>query len=123
MLPRLSLCCRPRLVRRAVTVIAVRAHMVVGDIRKFLYGLVQFILRPKFIEVGTFVLEGVEVPLHWRIVVWVSGFAHALFAEFTALLGDAGFGYTVLCGDAFVGSPFLLMEPDNLLLKFGSVVL
>lgn len=61
--------------------------MVVGNIGKFLYGLVQFIFRPKFIEVGTFVLQGVEVPFHRGIVVWVSGFAHALghmdgFAEF-----------------------------------------
>ena len=25
-----------------------------------------------------FVLQGVEAPLHWRIIVWLSGFAHAL---------------------------------------------
>jgi hypothetical protein len=47
----------------------------------------------------------------------------AFFAEFTAPLGDTGFRYTILCGDAFVGSSFLLMEPDDLLFKFGSVVL
>ena len=26
-----------------------------------------------------FVLQGVEAPLHWRIIVWLSGFAHALW--------------------------------------------
>ncbi len=51
--------------------------MVVRNISKFLYGLVQFLFRPKFIDVGTFVLQGVEVPLHWSIVVWVPSFAHA----------------------------------------------
>ena len=34
-----------------------------------------------------------------------------------------GFGYAILSGDAFVGSSFLLMESDDLLFKFGSVVL
>ena len=38
-------------------------------------------------------------------------------------IGDAGFGYPILCGDAFVGPSFFLMETDDLLLKFGSVVL
>ena len=52
--------------------------MVVSNISKFLHSLVQFIFRPEFIDVGTFVLQGVEVPLHWRIVVWIPGFAHAL---------------------------------------------
>ncbi len=75
---RLSLCCCPRLVWRAVAVIAVWTHMIVGRIGEFLHSLVQFLLRPEFIQVGAFVLQGVEVPLHWRIIVWVSGFAHAL---------------------------------------------
>ncbi len=52
--------------------------MVVGNISEFLHGLVQLILRPEFIEVGALVLQGIEVPLHWRIVVWIPGFAHAL---------------------------------------------
>ncbi len=68
----------PRLVWRAVAIIAVWPDMVVDGIGEFLYSLVQFLLRPEFIQVGAFVLQGVEVPLHWRIIVWVSGFAHAL---------------------------------------------
>ena len=52
--------------------------MVVRDISEFLHGLVQFLICPEFIELGTFILQGVEVPFHWRIVVGVSGFAHAL---------------------------------------------
>ena len=52
--------------------------MVAGDISEFFHNPVQLILRSKFIEVGAFVLQSVEVPLHWRIVVWISGFAHAL---------------------------------------------
>lgn len=58
-----SLCCCPRLVWCAVAVIAVRSHMVVGDIGEFLHGLVQFFLRPKFVQICTFVLQCVEVPL------------------------------------------------------------
>lgn len=82
-----SLCRRPCLVWRAVAVIAVRAYMVVRDISEFLHGLVQFLICSEFIELGTFILQGIEVPFHWRIVVGVSGFAHALyhmdgFAEF-----------------------------------------
>ena len=38
-------------------------------------------------------------------------------------IGDAGFGYAILSCDAFVGSPFFLMEADNLLFKFRSVIL
>ena len=63
---------------RPVPVVGVGAHMVVGNISEFLHGLVQLILRPEFIEVGALVLQGIEVPLHWRIVVWIPGFAHAL---------------------------------------------
>jgi dTDP-glucose pyrophosphorylase len=51
------------------------------------------------------------------------GFYLAFFAEFTALLGDTGFGYAILCCDAFVSSPFFLVEADNLLFKFGGVIL
>ena len=75
---RLSLCRRPCLVWRAVAVIAVRAYMVVCDISEFLHALVQFLLCPELIEFGAFILQGVEVPFHWRIVVWISGFAHTL---------------------------------------------
>jgi hypothetical protein len=52
--------------------------MVVSCISKFFYGLVQIILRPEFVQVGAFVFQSVEVPFHWRIVVWVPCFAHAL---------------------------------------------
>ena len=52
--------------------------MVVSGISEFLHSLVQLLLRTEFIEVGALVLQGIEVPLHWRIVVWIPGFAHAL---------------------------------------------
>jgi len=86
-MPRLSLCCCPRLIRCTVAVITVGACMVVGGIGEFFHCLIQFLLRLEFIQVGAFVLKCVEVPLHWRIVVWVSGLTHALghmvgFAEF-----------------------------------------
>ena len=75
---RRSLCCRPCLIWCAVAVIAVRAYMIVGNIGEFLHSLVQFIFRLKLIQIGAFVFQGVEVPLHRCIVVWISGFAHAL---------------------------------------------
>ena len=52
--------------------------MAVRDISEFLHDLVQFLICSEFIELGTFILQGIEVPFHWRIVVGVSGFAHAL---------------------------------------------
>ena len=52
--------------------------MVVGDIGEFFYYLVHLLLRPEFIQIGAFVFQGVEIPFHRRIVVRVSGFAHAL---------------------------------------------
>ena len=52
--------------------------MVIRGIGEFLHCLVHLLLRPEFIQIGAFVLQSVEVPFHRRIVVWVSGFAHAL---------------------------------------------
>ena len=52
--------------------------MVVSDVSEFLHCAVQFFFRPEPMQVGAFILQGVEVSLHRRIVVWVSGFAHAL---------------------------------------------
>ena len=75
---RRSLCCCPRLVWCAVAIIAVRAHMVVGGIGEFFHSLIQFLFRPEFVQIGAFILQSVEVSLHRRIVVWISGFAHAL---------------------------------------------
>ena len=87
---RLSLCCRPRLVGCAVTVITVWAHVIVGRIGEFLHNPVQLLLRSEFIQVGAFVLQGVEVPLHWRIVIGVSGFTHALdHMDGSAELGES----------------------------------
>ena len=52
--------------------------MVVGGIGEFFHSLIQFLLRLKFVQIGAFILQNVEVSLHRRIVVWISGFAHAL---------------------------------------------
>ena len=43
----------------------------------------------------------------------------AFFAEFAAPLGDAGFGYAILCGDTFVGSSLFLMEADRRMKNYG----
>ncbi len=61
--------------------------MVVGVINEFLYSPVQFFLCLEFMQVNAFVFQHIEVSLHWRIVVWVSRFAHVLgyMDEFTAL--------------------------------------
>lgn len=52
--------------------------MVVGGIGEFLHCLVHSLLRPKFVQIGAFVLQSIEIPLHRCIVVWISGLAHAL---------------------------------------------
>ena len=53
-------------------------HMIICNICKFLYGLVQLLLRPKFVQIRAFVLQSIEIPLHRRIVLWISGSTHAL---------------------------------------------
>ena len=75
---RRMLCCRPRLIRCVVGVITVGPCMIVGNICEFLHGLVQFLLCTKFIQVGTFVFQRVEIPLHGRIIVWIPCSAHTL---------------------------------------------
>ena len=70
--------------------------MIIGNICEFLHCLVQTFLRSEFVHVRAFILQRVEVPLHGRVVIRISGFAHALrnmsrFAEF-----DERFG-SVLC--------------------------
>ena len=52
--------------------------MIVGGISEFLHNPVQLLLRLKFIQVGAFIFKSVEGSLHWRIVIWISGLAHAL---------------------------------------------
>ena len=61
-----------------VPVVGMGAHMVIRGIGEFLHCLVHLLLRPEFIQIGAFVLQSVEVPFHRCVVVWVSGFAHAL---------------------------------------------
>ena len=72
---------------------AVRAHIVVGNIGEFLHGLVHLFLRPKFVQIYTFVLQSVEVPLHRRIVIWISGFLHvpSHMGRFAKLFTYTGF--------------------------------
>lgn len=67
--------------------------MIICAIGEFLHSPVQFLFRSKFIQVSAFVLKRVEVSLHWRIVIWISGFAHTLddmdgFAEFLMYTGS-----------------------------------
>ena len=52
--------------------------MIVGNKGEFLHSPVQSVLSLKFIQVGAFVLQSVEVPLHRSIVKWASGLAHTL---------------------------------------------
>lgn len=52
--------------------------MIVSDIRKLLDCRVQFRLCFILMLIDQFVFQRVEIPLHWRIVVWTPCFAHAL---------------------------------------------
>lgn len=53
---RRPLCCCPHLVWCAVTVIAMWAHMIVGSIGEFLHRVIEFLFRPKFVQIRAFVL-------------------------------------------------------------------
>ena len=61
--------------------------MAAGDIGEVLHRPIQVFLRAKIVQVGAFILQCVEVALHRRVVVGISGPAHALgdlgaFTEF-----------------------------------------
>ena len=61
--------------------------MVVMNVCKFLNCLIKLIFCLIFMQVDALILQCVEIPFHRRIVIWISGFAHALrhlygFAEF-----------------------------------------
>lgn len=69
-----------------------RTDMVILDICKFLHCLIKIFLFPKFIQIYTFILQRIKIPLHWCIIVWISGFTHTLdymdrFAELHKCLG------------------------------------
>lgn len=51
------------------------------------------------------------------------GLCLAFSAELSAPCRDRCFGYNVFCRDTFVGASFFLVETDDLLFKFRSVIL
>ena len=61
--------------------------MIIINVCKFFYLLIECFLCCKLIQICAFILQGIEVTLHQRIVVQISCFAHALchiyrFAKF-----------------------------------------
>ena len=52
--------------------------MVIRHVSIFLYRLVQFFFRFVAVLIDQLILKSIEVTFHWRIVIWISGFAHAL---------------------------------------------
>ena len=61
--------------------------MIVGHVRKFLYGSIEFLICVVIMQINQFIFQGIIVALHGCIVIGVSGFAHALcdscfFTEF-----------------------------------------
>ena len=74
----IQLCSHSSFVRCSVAIEAMWTHIIVIDVCKFFDSLIKRIFCFEFKQVGTLVFEGVEIALHWGIVVWISGFAHAL---------------------------------------------
>ena len=88
----INLCCRPCFIWSSVTIITVWTNMIIINVCKFFYLLIECFLCCKLIQICSFILQGIEVTLHRCIVVRISCFAHALchiyrFAEFGKCFG------------------------------------
>lgn len=83
----INLCCRPCFIWGSITIITVWTNMIIINVCKFFYLLIECFLCCKLIQICAFILQGIEITLHRCIVVRISCFAHALchiyrFAEF-----------------------------------------
>ena len=88
----INLCCRPCFIWGSITIITVWTNMIIINVCKFFYLLIECFLCCKFIQICAFILQGIEVTLHRCIVVRISCVAHALchiyrFAEFGKCFG------------------------------------
>lgn len=73
--------------RGSIIIETMRTYIIILNICKFLYRLIEWLLGFKIMEVGTLVLQSIEITLHWGIVIRITGLAHALcymngFAKF-----------------------------------------
>ncbi len=81
------LCSIARFKWGTVSVIRMRAHMVISDISEFFYLSIKRFFRVESIVVRALIFQGIEISFHRCIVIGVSSFAHALchmpgFTEF-----------------------------------------
>lgn len=88
----INLCCRPCFIWGSITIITVWTNMIIINVCKFFYLLIECFLCCKLIQICAFILQGIEVTLHRCIVVRIPCFAHALchiyrFAEFGKCFG------------------------------------
>ena len=74
----INLCCRPCFIWGSITIITVWTNMIIINVCKFFYLLIECFLCCKLIQICAFILQGIEVTLHRCIVVRISCFAHAL---------------------------------------------
>ena len=52
--------------------------MIVFNICKLLYSLIQSFLGIIFVQIYQFTFQGVEISLHWCIIIRISGLTHTL---------------------------------------------
>lgn len=93
LLPKFHALCTPGFKGSFVSIIGMRADMIIGNIGKFLHCLIQTFFCLEFIQIDAFILQCIEITFHRCIVIWISGFAHALcymdrFAEFDECPGS-----------------------------------
>ena len=62
--------------------------MVVCDISVFLNTSIQLVLRFVAVLMNQVILQCIEVPFHRGVIVWISGFAHALGDSHTLAVFD-----------------------------------
>ena len=74
----INLCYRPCFIWGSITIITVWTNMIIINVCKFFYLLIECFLCCKLIQICAFILQGIEVTLHRCIVVRIPCFAHAL---------------------------------------------
>lgn len=62
-----------------ITIKVMRTDVVVADICKFFYRLIERLFCLKFIQIRAFIFQRIKISSHWRTVIRVPCLTHALF--------------------------------------------
>ena len=61
-----------------IVIVRMRSSMIVRCVSKFFYCCIQSFFCLVFMLIDQFIFQRVEIPFHWCIIIWISGFTHTL---------------------------------------------